>query len=245
MWIVILSLLTTLSWAQSSDFASWSERTLALRSEVEALAKRADEEAKANTAERESLRQRQLELTAAKRKEDQRSAQLAAKRDSLSKRLRLDERLPQDQKKDLLRWVTDLEAWVDGSLPFRRKERLQAVAEMKSRIERGEGYERLVADLWTLTEKELHLTRENIYEILNIDLDGTTTRAEVARAGMIQMAFVATDGRAGFGVKEPNGWKLRVATSSEEQAAARRMVQRFREHGGRGYFDIPLVKEAL
>lgn len=248
MMIFALTLTASTAMAQSpttSDLGAWTERTLALRAEVEQRAKAVEEMAQAQAAEREQLRQRKLEIAALARKEEMRQAQLQEKRDRLKKRLRVEGTLSKERQQELLAWNADLGTWISGSLPFRRTERLRVVQDLEARILRGEAYEKLVADLWSATEKELQLTRENSFEVVTLDLAGNPGKAEVARAGMVQMAYLAADGRAGFAHKEGTEWKLSGQVSDAEAQAARRMVERFREHGGRGYFEIPLPKEVL
>lgn len=243
-------LMMVLTWsafasAQENDFGAWADRTLALRAEVEDLAKRVDESGKAQTAEREQLRQRRLEIAAQLRKEESRAAQLAEKRERLKKRLRVEDVLSPARKKELLSWLVELRQEVAVSLPFRRSERLSPLADLEKRIERGEAYDRLVGELWAATENELRLTRENAFEVMSLPLPDGERKAEVARAGMVQMAFVTADGRAGFARREGGAWNLSEGANAAEVEAARRMVERFRDQDVRGYFELPLSAEAL
>jgi hypothetical protein len=243
--IALSFLISATSHGAETDFGAWAERTLSLRAEVEDLAKRVDEVGKAQTSEREQLRQRRLELASLLRKEESRAAQLSEKRDRLKRRLRVEDSLPAARKKELLAWLHELRTEVSSSLPFHRAARLEVLSDLEKRIERGESYDRLVAELWNATEKELKLTRENAFEVMSVMLPEGERKAEVARAGMIQLAFVTADGHAGFAKREGAAWSLREGANEEESQAARRMVERFRDQGVRGYFELPLPTEAV
>lgn len=228
------------------DFPEMSRKAVELRVEVESSGRELESAQRRHQSELDSILSRRADLDAQLRKEDLRQTQLREKILTVKKKVMPKRPATRAEIAVLETWVKDLRAWVASSLPFRREARGEEIARFSERLKKGESPELIAADLWSFTDKELRLSRDNSVEISTLDFAGASRKAEVARLGWFQMVFVTADGTAGTAENAENGWVLRPASSADEEAAIRRLVTKLKEGRGAGSFVIPApLKEEI
>lgn len=235
--MVLVFLFSQSLWAQ--NYQQLSQRLIQLRHEVEVLSSGNDELTRKNRMEKESLQQRQMELTAQIRKERLRQLQLKTKKEILGQAIRKPKDSSPQDKKLIEQWIVDLKGWVTNSLPFRTQERLAQLQVIEQKRLAGEGAEALLYDLWNFTENELRLGQDNAYEIMAIDLNGELKKAEVVRLGLLQMYYKVPEGEVGYAVPKGEGWILRKATNNQEVDSIKHLISSMKNRPGTGYFELP------
>ena len=136
--------------------------------------------------------------------------------------------------------TTGLRTYVQGSLPFRTKDRLSAIARIEDQQKQGVlSYQRALSRLWGFVEDEFRMTRENAMFRQSIVLDGEEQLADVIRVGMVMLFFETSDDRVGYVEKKPQGY-IYVAVEDPEQK--RRITQLFDNYKKQirvGYMPVP------
>lgn len=243
---LICVLLLSVSFKSSAaDFTELAERTIQLRREVDALGVGVDAELTRQRVEWEGLLSRKAEADAQLRKERLRSAQLKEKMTAINGRLRVEKKADPRGSEVLQAWIGDLRARIGNSLPFRRQEHLAELGALQTRLEAGESSSSVLPELWLMTQRYLRMGRENAFEVSTVEVDGVGARkAEIARLGLIQMAFRTSDGQIGFAKHENGKWVLKAAEGRDRRAAAERLLAKFRDKSATGYFEVPFADSA-
>lgn len=140
--------------------------------------------------------------------------------------------------KELEAWAGRLTGYVEKSVPFRKKERLEKAKGLSERIRlRRESPITIAADLWSASEKEILLTKDVEYRVGR--LPGIAADVEIARLGMSHLLYVSADGAAGYTRLKEGKWELVSAADSNERAAVERVVSRLKAKSANGWYEIP------
>jgi hypothetical protein len=221
---------------------SIASRLISLRADVERLSRENDFMNKQNQSSLESLVQRRTEIEQSLRKERMREEQLRAKSQLLRRQISPKKAASPQEKQFLNLWLSELGTMVHATIPFRRAERLESLARISHRLEAGESPETITAELWAFSEKELKTTKDNSYEIVDLDFASEKKKAEIARIGMLHFVYRTSDGQFGYTHRSANEWQLKSGESQGEKAAIQRLLTKLKEQNGRGYFEIPGLK---
>lgn len=238
---ILLSLLlfSNPGFAQSGIYSEISEKLIQLRQEVENLGRSQEHIQKERTEALENLLRRKSELEQQARKEKLREAQLKVKIEITKKAvtpLRVASAL---ERKVLTSWLSGLKSWVQTSLPFQNETRMAALERIEKQLQSNESPELILNSLWQVTEKEIRLTRDNSYEVMDLKLSGGTHKSEVVRLGMMQMLYKTPDGEAGYAQLQNGKWNLVGTLDPSETVAIDRLMSKLKEQQGRGYFEVP------
>lgn len=213
---------------------------LSLRAEVEEAGRALEDERKLRQAEIDVLLQRKSELELGLKKEEMRTLQLQGKESALQEKGSATLGSPTRDSLDLLKWASALEESIRNSIPFSKEERLDRVGGLKKRIQDpAENPSTLITELWSATDQELKMARENEYRIGKIRLEGKDTPAEIARIGRVQMLFVTAEGVAGKAIRGNEGWALSPAATQNEAQAIQRTVSHFKNKKKSGWYEVP------
>jgi hypothetical protein len=218
-----------------------AKRILDLRLQVEEAGNSLEETRKKRTADLDPLLQRTSELEQAIRKERLKKVQLEEKQKLLQ--AKLSAKQSGASQSGLLHWASGLHQLMDAGLPFRKEERLGALASLEARIKGGrENSVTLLNDLWMLTEKEMKSSASNEYRLQPIELDGKTVQAEVARIGTVQALFRSAKGENGYAAWDGKKWSWKIS-AGEQASAIDRLVSRFRDKNYSGWFELPSLSK--
>lgn len=215
-----------------------ARRLVDMRSEVEEAGNAYEESLQKRKAALEPFQTRHAELEAQVSKEEQRMAQLKEKLKAAGG-LRGGGGRAEDWKA-LEAWAGKLAGLVEGSIPFRKKERLEKVKALGERIRlKRESPVTVATDLWSATEKELLLTKDVEYRIGKLPLPGGETEVEITRLGMAHLLYRGAGGASGFSSRSNGKWELVAARSAEESSAIERLVSRLKSKSANGWYEVP------
>ncbi|MEQ8274043.1 MAG: DUF3450 family protein [Deltaproteobacteria bacterium] len=135
--------------------------------------------------------------------------------------------------------INRLTQHVEGSLPFKRDDRLSELQGIGKKLEKGElSAPRAMNQLWTYVEDELRLARENGQFSQVIEIDGKEQLADVVRLGMVMLFFSTNDGRVGFAEKKGDAWQY-TAIDGEDAKKVQALFDAFEKQVRTGYFVVP------
>lgn len=246
-FILIVSLiLPVVGLSNTNDLPELSRKLIELRSDIELLSQQSQNDSRLRQTEVETLLQRRSELQSQILKEELRQAQLQTKLNQEQPKVARKGPATKADRMVLAKAAGELEKWIKTSLPFRRDERLSALKVLTQKIQSEDVLEPLASQLWTLVDKELKLSQENAFEIMDLDLPEGRSKAQVVRLGLHQMYFMKANGEVGQARRSATDWQLVTSTDAAESKAIQRICQRFSEQKGQGYFELPgLNQEAL
>ena len=135
--------------------------------------------------------------------------------------------------------LASMRGHVQGSLPFRREERLAELDKIEEQRRTGVlTYPRALVRLWGFIEDEFRMTRENASFRQTITLDGEEKLAEVVRLGMTMLFFQTSDGQLGHTRKSGEDWAFVVAAEADEKGI-RDLFDSFKKQIRVGFFRVP------
>lgn len=226
---------------------AWARELSELRSEISLLETRLRAERERGLARLRSLEGRRGEASA--RLDAVRSREASARRKLDDARERVAAR---EEKRTVYRPVVEehlakTRAAVEGSLPFRREERLAALDELATKLDSGAlAPEKAATQLWRFIEDELRLTREvSLTKIpLRIEEDGPRHLTEVVRFGMVTLYTRCVDcGDLHFGqmVKGDDGrWRHEVLEDEASQQQVKALFESLEKNITEGAYELPL-----
>ncbi|MCK6511390.1 DUF3450 domain-containing protein [Myxococcota bacterium] len=145
----------------------------------------------------------------------------------------------------LLDALKSVEQAIEGSLPYRRKERWEQVQKIRVRMKAGRiDAEQGVAALWRILEDELRLTALVERAELPLELHkGKPPRlVKVVRVGMIAMFVLEGKGRYGRMVRDAKGgWVYLLARSLEDREQIALLFENLERQIREGLYRLPLL----
>lgn len=226
---------------QADSWDALVEKLTQSRVEVESLSKEIDSLQKEKQADVEQWSQRKVELEAQVQKEKLRSLQIAEKVKKNESRVRLEGKTDPSAQKRLLSWIERYETLVEGSIPFLREGRLQALTSLRTRTQKSqEPVEFILSDFWAFVEAEMKLAQTNEYKIVDIELAGKNKKCEVARIGLHSLFVVTPDGKMYKAQKDGSTWTWKDIDSPEDREGVLMLVKNLKNKNGSGYYQLPI-----
>lgn len=221
------------------DLTELAQELIRLRGEVESLHDQFETDKRQHTDRMRSLAQRRLELES----EVQRKELDIKKLQQATARSRQERERASTQATALspvVRSTVDrLTQHVEGTLPFKRDDRLAELAGIEKKLEKGDlSAPRAMNTLWTYVEDELRLARENGAFSQVIELDGKEQLADVVRLGMVMLFFSTNDGRVGFAEKKGDAW-VYTSVDGEDAKRIQGLFASFEKNVRTGFFEVP------
>lgn len=217
-----------------------AEKLVKLRGEVEELSEALTNEKVESRNELQSLARQKSDLEV---ELDREQVRLAKLRDSLQKSKQKVQEIAavgEDLAPIYEAAMAGLRGYVEGSLPFRRGERLAELAKIDEQRRTGLlTYPRALTRLWSFVEDELRMTRESALFQQTITVDGREQLANVIRVGMVTMYFQTDDGAVGYTQKSGDGWRFVRVDSTDDRKAVRTLFDNFRKQIRVGLFVVP------
>lgn len=224
----------------SDDLDALAEELVRLRGEVESLNSELNRLQEQHRSEMSSLAAQKGDLQATRRRESLRIEKLET--DLAENRERAEQAGVTGEA--LVPVATDaiaaLRAHIESSLPFKRKERLDALAEIEGQLASGAlAPPRAVNRLWGFYEDELRLTRENGLYSQVIPLEGERILADVAKLGTVTLYFRTKDGEVGQVARAGDDWDFVVIDDSAGRKRIETLFDSLRKQIRTGYFTLP------
>jgi hypothetical protein len=237
-------LLTTLLTAGSAlaDDGGRAERLAELRSEVEALQHEVSMDKADMRTRLQALEAARTELELQVRQEELELQQLRLeieKERALAAEAGADHQVLVPAVKAGLDRIRPV---IEGGLPYRVPERLEAVREIEVALEGGTLPPHKAANrLWSLYEDELRLGRENALDRQTITLGGQQVLVDVARLGMVALFFRTSAGATGWAERAGSGWTWRTADARADRQQILALFDALEKQMRVGWFEIPNV----
>jgi hypothetical protein len=229
-----------------SRLARWADELATLRVEVEALDTQLRTERTQGLTQIRSLTRRKGELQIA---QDSAGIRLTTARRSLAEVLK---RLKESKQRRnrivpvLSKALVALRAVVAQSLPFRRSERLQALDDLKAKLDAGRiEPETALSRLWRYVEDEIKLTGEVLRTRIPLRLSnkaGAPRRlVDVVRLGMVTLYTRTKEGKLGQLRRDRTGtWRHLWLTGTTQIREVRRLFEALGKNLTEGAYRLPL-----
>lgn len=129
---------------------------------------------------------------------------------------------------------------VQGSMPFRLQERLDELDKLEGELKAETITPREAAQrLWSFSEDELRLSKENAIDRQVITLDGEEVLVDVARLGMVAMYYKTEAGQVGWAVREGDAWIWQRTDDTAEQQQILELFDALEKQIRVGFFELP------
>ncbi|MCA9543816.1 MAG: DUF3450 family protein [Myxococcales bacterium] len=239
----VLPWLLLLAWASpalAEDVKGLAQALAEMRTEVERLNAEVEDAKRARTAKARALASQLAEAEAELRREQLRSRQLS---ETIARKQVTIQRAQADLA--LLTPVVGqaaavLRAHIEQSLPFKREERLAAVADLEQKVAADlltpQG---ALARLWSLAEDELRLTRDTGLFRQTVALEGSEVLADVVRLGMVALYYRTGEGGVGVVRRDGDGWRAVPLAGETEVQQVEDLFQAFKKQIRVGFFTLP------
>ncbi len=136
--------------------------------------------------------------------------------------------------------ISALRARIANGLPFKTRERLDALDKLEVQMKNGETTpQRGINRLWAFVEDELRISRENAIYSQPIALNGNSILVDVAKLGNVMMFFRTKDLKYGRAIHTDVGWRFELLKSSAEQEQVAVLFDSLRKQIRQGYFELP------
>lgn len=129
---------------------------------------------------------------------------------------------------------------VATSLPFKREERIQALDDIKYRLDSKTITPNKAANqLWAYVEDELMLGKSNGIYNDTLEINGQEQLVKVLRLGKVAMFFRTHNEKYGLVIKEGGEWQQRSFDDTESVAQLERLFDSFSKNIRNGQFVTP------
>jgi len=217
-----------------------AEELVALRGEVESLNSELNSIQEQHRAEMNSLAAQKGDLEATVRREQLRIRELEQDLEDNRARAREAGAAGEALLPVAMRVIERIEAHIEASFPFKRSERLEALAEIRSQTESGAlDPPRAINRLWRFYEDELRLTRDNGLYSQIIPLGSDRVLADIAKIGAVALYFQTRDGRSGWVTRAGGDWQFTLAESSQDRQQINELFDSLKKQIRTGYFELP------
>ncbi|MEM9532017.1 MAG: DUF3450 family protein [Pseudomonadota bacterium] len=217
-----------------------AKRLITLRTEVEELNQELDILKEEHRADMASLAAQKTELSANQSRLETQVQQLQQKLDenraeAAEAGVDNDVLLPAVQLA-----ISELQAYILASMPFKRDERLAELDEIRVQLETNVIPPNRAANrLWALYEDEIRLTRENGIYSQTIELNGERLLADVAKIGTVMMYFRTADERYGQVSRNGERWQYALVDDPNAQVQIANLFDSLQKQIRQGFFELP------
>ena len=133
-----------------------------------------------------------------------------------------------------------LDKVIREGLPFKVEERLAALEKIKTDVKNDLiTEEKALALLWANYDDLIRLTSEIGLFKQNIQIDGQSVLANVAKIGSVMLYFSTLDDRVGYIRQDEKGYTYQVVQDKEEQKQIIALFDAMKKQIRTGYFTIP------
>lgn len=228
------------SGGEGDNLEALAEELVRIRGEVESLNSELNRKQERHRNEMSSLAAQKGELEATLRREqlrvDQLSEDLARNRERAEQAGIAGESIVPVAEEA----IASLRRHIEGSLPFKPRERLDALEEIETQLSSGSlSPPRAINRLWGFYEDELRLTRENGLYSQVISLGGEQVLADVARLGTVAMYFMTRDGDYGQAERRDGEWRFARLDDRTSIQRIETLFESLKKQIRTGYFELP------
>ena len=146
-------------------------------------------------------------------------------------------------KPEFMQAITNVEHYLQNSIPFKQIERQAALQEIKEQV-----FQELISvqrgfnKLWAFVEDEIRLTKETgLYQqSIQVTLSPQKQLVEVARLGMMNLYFQTANNKVGMLTGTPNNWQFEEVNSPVEVKQITYLFESLQKQIRTGLFSLPV-----
>lgn len=136
--------------------------------------------------------------------------------------------------------IDKLKAEIQAGIPFKIEERIASLDQIKYDLENKTiTQEKALALTWASYDDALRLTKEVGLFKQEIEVDGKSTLANIAKVGSVMLFFATTDDRVGYATKDGDGYRYKVESEEERKAQIVALFDALQKQIRTGYFSLP------
>lgn len=133
-----------------------------------------------------------------------------------------------------------LEKEIKAGIPFKVKERVAALHQIKNDLKNENiSQEKALALTWASYDDALRLTKEIGQFKQEIELNGKSTMAKIAKVGSVMMFFATPDDRVGYVDQKGTKYSYVVVTDDTEREQIIDLFDALQKQIRTGYFTLP------
>lgn len=236
--IAVVAVLGTTSLYATSD--NMAESLMKLRADVEQLDASITDEKDAYKASMRSLLRQKNDLESVVGREDLKIKQIQRELTKVKKEIQEAGKNTQGLNPLILDALDMLEANVKTALPFKTKERLADINNIRTQLNSGLiAPQKALALTWNAYGDAIRMTKENGIFKQTIKVGGSDRLAEVARLGTVVMFYKLPDDSVGYADMDANGWYYKELIEKEQQEQVLALFDSFKKQIRAGYFTLP------
>jgi hypothetical protein len=226
--------------ALADEVSNLAQRLSDLRGDVEKLSARLAEKTADQQDQVRSLSRQKADIELEVGREELRLKKLQASVSEKREALAVENAEGEALKPMFGQQLEKVRGYVQGSLPFRREERLAELDKIEDQVRSGLSTpDRAMGRLWSFMEDEFRLTRESGLYRQSIPLVGGEQLADVARIGMVMLYYQTSDGSVGHTVRRAGQWSFVSVDDAEQAKRIRSLLDQFKKQIRVGYFELP------
>ncbi len=230
----------------ADSLAVLAEELIRLRTEVETKNAEVESRKQELRSRLKTLAMQKAEIEAAIQKETLRIKQAQV---ALSRKQAEASKESFDQQKlipVIEKAITGAVAVVEKGVPFKRKERLAELNDLKTQVATGAVSPfTAIARLWSFYEDEYRMTKENGIFRQSIVVNGEEKLADIARLGTVMMYFRLPDSTVGSVVRHGDQWEYRIEEDKKQRERVVLLFDALKKQIRTGYFELPNVLPPL
>lgn len=136
--------------------------------------------------------------------------------------------------------IATLRASIENSIPFKRKERLQALADIELRLTTNTISPNKAANqLWAFVEDELVLGRSSGIYSETVEMGGEEKLVKVLRLGKVAMFYKTPQEEFGVVKRERGQWETSVVSDEASRIQLSALFDSFAKNIRNGLFEVP------
>lgn len=228
----------------ASPVEEMSQQVIEERQAVEVLNEKYKTEKEKVYNDLKSIGARKAELDTNIQSDELQLRQLQGKVQKLKQDIKKEGALSEDMTPLFQAQAKELKAYVEGSIPFKKADRLEAISSLETRLHKGQmSSVRALIELWSLIQDEKRMAKESVLEKQVVAIDGKDTLVHVARLGMMAMYFSTEKDRYGEYYQDQGKWQYRLLDNEKEIGQVRDLILSLKKQVKTGYFLVPSVRK--
>ena len=239
-FVILITLCVAVVAAHADSTNALIESLVKKRSDVEVLTEKLEHEKRIRREQQRAFLSQKAQLEAELQRESVRHSQLteaiSRKKQKISAtKVRDGALMPLFESS-----ATSLKAYLEGSLPFRKNERLSELKSLQDKLAAGLLTPRsAMTRLWSLFEDERQLSKETGLYRDTVTVDGAPLMVDVVRFGTLGMYFKTGTGRYGLVMRTAQGWTTRYIDDETSAQQLEHLFDAFKKQIRVGLFSLP------
>lgn len=225
--------------AKNASYEDLADKIISMRADVEALQDEVESNKEQYRSTVQSLNIQKADLSASIQREkmqiDELSGKLKLIKHNLDQKFVGDEALVASLKTAM----TDVKAYIETSLPFKKNERLSSLEKLRVELENKQiNPYKAASHLWAFIEDEIRLHKDTGLYKQVLKIDGSDQLVDIVKVGMIGV-YYKTDKQVGLMAKNEGNWIVVPLDNTEDIEAVDYIFDAVKKGIRVGSFKLP------